>query len=160
MSDQQKQPQLDAKEEDIRSMEGSEWPVEEENIVVGNGNAKQKEEESNPKIALLEVICEGEMRGKLGRIFDSLDHFQANNKILVGKLENLEGKLENLELKAQIRAMTEEANLNKLKEENNALKEENKAIRARMETAEEKVNKVIVGAEQKKNYSLLNDKNF
>jgi hypothetical protein len=44
----------DAKEEDIRSMEGSDWSVEEEDIV-GHGNAKQKEGESNPKIVLLEV---------------------------------------------------------------------------------------------------------
>jgi hypothetical protein len=53
MSHQQKQQ--NAKEEDIRSIEGSEWSLEEENIAVGDGNAKQKEEESNPKIALLEV---------------------------------------------------------------------------------------------------------
>jgi hypothetical protein len=57
MSQQQKQQHCegnDDKGEDIRSIEGSEWSVEEENIV-GHGNAKQKEEESNPKIALLEV---------------------------------------------------------------------------------------------------------
>jgi hypothetical protein len=36
-------------------MDGSEWSVEEENIVVGDGNAKKMEEESNSKIALLEV---------------------------------------------------------------------------------------------------------
>jgi hypothetical protein len=67
MSDQQKQPQFeDNKEEDIRSIEGSEWSLEEENIV-GHGDAKQNAE-SSPKIALLEV------------------------KILEGKLENLEVK--------------------------------------------------------------------
>jgi hypothetical protein len=57
MSDQQKEQQFDGdedkKEEGIRSIEGSEWSVEEENIV-GHGNAKLKEE-INPKIALLEV---------------------------------------------------------------------------------------------------------
>jgi hypothetical protein len=58
MSDQQKEQQFDGdedkeEEEDIRSIEGSEWSVEEENIV-GHGNAKQKEG-THPKIALLEV---------------------------------------------------------------------------------------------------------
>jgi hypothetical protein len=57
MSDKQKQQQFgnEDKEEDIRSIEGSEWSVEEEENIVGNGNAKQKKEEGNAKIALLEV---------------------------------------------------------------------------------------------------------
>jgi hypothetical protein len=44
-------------------MKESEWwsDEDEENIVVGHGNAKQNED-SNPKIALLEVNhCEGEI---------------------------------------------------------------------------------------------------
>jgi hypothetical protein len=58
MSHQHKKQQFgnedkEGNEEDIRSMEGSEWSLEEENIV-SHGNAKQKEE-SNSKIALLEV---------------------------------------------------------------------------------------------------------
>jgi hypothetical protein len=109
-------------------------------IIVGRGNAKQKEEESHPnlKVALLEV--NSLWRRKLEGIWENFQlndasFFQANNKILEGKLETLQGKLENLELKAQILALTEEANLNKLREEN-------KAIRARMEAAEEKATKV------------------
>jgi hypothetical protein len=54
MTDQQKPPQFEDKEEDICSLEGSEWSMKEENIV-SHGNLKQKEEESNPKIGLLEV---------------------------------------------------------------------------------------------------------
>jgi hypothetical protein len=60
MSHQKKQQHFDgndAKEEDIRSISigGSEWSLEEEENIVGHGNAKQKEEEIHPKIALLEV---------------------------------------------------------------------------------------------------------
>jgi hypothetical protein len=73
MSHQQEQEH--ANEEDIRSIEGSEWSVEEENIV-GDGNAKQNEE-SNSKIALLEVnYCEGGNGNGFGKIFNSkLHHF-------------------------------------------------------------------------------------
>jgi hypothetical protein len=57
MSHQQKQQQFDGNdednEEDIRSIGGSsEWSMD---TIGGDGNAKQNEEENNPKIALLEV---------------------------------------------------------------------------------------------------------
>jgi hypothetical protein len=73
MSYQQKQQQFDGNEndneEDIRSIGGSEWSVEEENIVgIGNGNAKQKEGSNPAEIALLEVEnFEGGMRRDLGK---------------------------------------------------------------------------------------------
>jgi hypothetical protein len=57
MSHQQKQQQFYGNDEDIRSMDGSEWSLEEEEEgenIIGHGNAKQKEE-SHSKIALLEV---------------------------------------------------------------------------------------------------------
>jgi hypothetical protein len=87
MSDQQKQQQFnDAKEKDIRSIGGSEWSVEEEENIVGHGNAKQKEEESHPnlKIVLLEVniLWRRELEG-------IRENIQLNDASFLGQKSNI-----------------------------------------------------------------------